>query len=51
MKTLKEVEALTGIKATTLRKRIFRKKLDAIKIGRDWLLNEKEVEALLERKK
>jgi len=46
MKTLKEVEALTGIKAVTLRQRINRKTLKAIKLGRDWVLDEKTVEEL-----
>lgn len=46
MKTLKEVEALTGIKADNLRQRIARGTLKAIKKGRDWFVSESEIKKL-----
>ena len=46
MKTLKQVEAITGIKANTLRQRIFKGTLKGIKVGRDWFLEDKEIEKL-----
>lgn len=49
MKTLKQVEQLTGIKADNLRQRISRKTLKATKIGRDWFVSNKEVNKLLKR--
>lgn len=47
MKTLKQVEEITGIKADNLRQRIARKTLKAVKKGRDWFISEKEVNKLL----
>lgn len=46
MKTLKQVEQLTGIKADNLRQRIHRKTLKAIKLGRDWFIEDKEIKKL-----
>lgn len=46
MKTLKQVEQLTGIKADNLRQRIHRGTLKARKIGRDWVISDKELEKL-----
>lgn len=45
-KTLKQVEQLTGIKADNLRQRIARGTLKAIKLGRDWFIDDKEVEKI-----
>lgn len=50
MKTLKQVEELTGIKAANLRQRIARGNLKATKIGRDWVLSSKTVEKLKQSK-
>ena len=47
MKTLKEVEELTGIKATTLRQRLNRGTLQGIKKGRDWFIDDKVVKSLI----
>jgi len=47
MKSLKEVEQLTGIKADNLRQRIARKTLKAFKKGRDWFISEVELLKLL----
>ncbi len=47
MKTLTEVEQLTGIKAQTLRQRINRKTLKARKIGKTWVLSSKTVDDLV----
>lgn len=49
MKTLKQVEQLTGIKADNLRQRIHRGTLKAVKIGRDWFITEDDVLALLRK--
>ena len=46
MKTLKEVEKLTGIKSDNLRQRIHRGTLKAVKKGRDWFISELNVERL-----
>lgn len=46
MRTLKQVEKLTGIKADNLRQRIHRKTLKGMKFGRDWLVSESEIEKL-----
>lgn len=48
MKTLKQVEQLTGIKADNLRQRIHRGTLKAIKLGRDWFIEDKEIRKLNE---
>lgn len=50
MKTLKEVEKITGIKSDNLRQRIHRGKVKATKKGRDWLLSEVAVAKLLDKK-
>ena len=47
MKTLKEVEELTGIKAITLRQRLNRGTLQGIKKGRDWFIDDKVVKSLI----
>lgn len=46
MKTLKQVEQLTGIKADNLRQRIARGTLKALKKGRDWFISETELSKL-----
>lgn len=46
MKTLKQAEQLTGIKADNLRQRIHRGTLKAIKLGRDWFIEDKEIKKL-----
>jgi len=46
MKTLKEVEQMIGIHADTLRQKINRKTLKGRKIGRDWVISEKEVQRI-----
>ena len=48
MKTLKQVEELTGIKADNLRQRISRKTIKAVKRGRDWFISETEIQKLLD---
>lgn len=48
MKTLKQVEKMTGIKADNLRQRIARKTVKATKRGRDWFISEIEVSRLLD---
>lgn len=50
MKTLKEVEKLTGIKADNLRQKIARKTLKAIKMGRDWFISKEELLKLPSKK-
>lgn len=50
MKTLKEVEQLTGIKTDNLRQRIARGTLKAKKLGRDWIVSKKEVDKLIDEK-
>lgn len=47
MKTLKQVEQLTGIKADNLRQRIHRGTLKAVKRGRDWFISDKDIKLLL----
>jgi len=47
MKTLKQVETITGIKAGNLRQRINRGTLKATKIGRDWMISTKTLNELL----
>ena len=47
MKTLKQVETITGIKADNLRQRINRGTLKATKIGRDWMISTKTLNELL----
>ena len=51
MKTLKQVEAITGIKADNLRQRIHRGTLKATKMGRDWFISDKVLKKLLEKYK
>ena len=46
MKTLKQVEQLTGIKADNLRQRIARGTLKAVKLGRDWFVEDKLTKSL-----
>lgn len=46
MKTLKEVEQLIRIKASTLRQRLNRGTLKGIKKGRDWLIEDEVVKSL-----
>lgn len=46
MKTLKQVEKLTGIKADNLRQRISRGTLKAVKMGRDWFIEDEELDRL-----
>jgi hypothetical protein len=48
MKTLKEVEKLTGIKWGTLYNRIWRGSLKGIRKGYQWFLSEKTIKELLE---
>lgn len=48
MKTLKQVEQLTGIKSDNLRQRIHRGTLKAIKMGRDWFIQDKDLAMLLQ---
>ena len=50
MKTLKQIEKLTGIKADNLRQRINRGTLKATKRGRDWFISEKDLLELTEKK-
>lgn len=50
MKTLTEVEKITGIKSDNLRQRIHRGTIKATKKGRDWLLSEVAVSKLLDEK-
>lgn len=47
MKTLKQVEKLTGIKSDNLRQRIARGTLKATKLGRDWFISDKELKKLI----
>ncbi len=46
MKTLKQAEQITGIKADNLRQRIARGTLKATKLGRDWFIEDKEIAKL-----
>jgi len=50
MKTLKQVELITGIKSDNLRQRIHRGTLKATKIGRDWAVSKQEIDRLLSTK-
>jgi len=47
MKTLKQAEKLTGIKADNLRQRIHRGTLKATKKGRDWFVSETAITSLM----
>lgn len=51
MHTLKEVEQKTGIKTDNLRQRIHRKTIKAVKMGRDWMVDDEEVKRLVDLKK
>jgi len=48
MKTLKEVEEITEIKADNLRQRIHRGTIKATKLGRDWFISDKELLKLVD---
>lgn len=50
MKTLKEVEQLTGIKTDNLRQRIHRGTLKATKKGRDWFISDEVLKTLTPQK-
>lgn len=50
MKTLKEVEQLTGIKADNLRQKIHRGTLEATKKGRDWFISDEVLQELKKHK-
>ena len=50
MKTLKQAEKLTGIKADNLRQRINRGVLKGIKKGRDWFISNTTLKKLVDEK-
>lgn len=47
--TLKEYEAQYGIKAGTLRQWIFKGKLGAVKLNRDWMVDPEQVKKVKSR--
>lgn len=49
MKSLKQLQQITGIKADNLRQRIHRGTLEAEKRGRDWFVREMTIKKLIKR--
>lgn len=49
IKSLSQIEKLTGIKANTLRQRIFQGRLKATKIGYFWFLTDAQYKRMLKK--
>ena len=49
--TVEEVAAMTGLRPVTIRKQIATGKVDAVKVGTQWLFTEKQAAAVKRRRK